>query len=1241
MRRKPILIVAAVLIAAALAGGAAWLATSETAVRWVAARAVAAAGGRLAIEAPSGALGGTVRAKRVRYEDEDVVVTLADVAAKWSASALLAGRIRLATLAAGEVEVALKPTPTTTPESIGLPIALTIARARVDRFVWRDADTALAAEAVELGYAGTPGEHRIRALVARTAAGTLRGSVRLAARRPFALDGALELEPAPQLRMEALRARLGGSLERLEVALDAALAGGKATARLRLAPFAERWLEAGRLEAAAIDLARLDPSTPTTRLALELTAASSTANRIDGEVAARNAAAGPLTDRRLPLLGLSSPFRFEAGRVTLSALRADFGPAGAATGTATLAAERADLALVVRGLDLQAIHRPLRRTRLAGRLDATLGAREQAVRARLAERGIELELDGARRGDEFIVRRARVAADAGAATAEGTVGLTGKRAFRVSAVLDRFDPAALGDFPDARLAGRISAAGALAPTWRADLEAELVASRWRTAPLSGRGRLALEPDAVREVSATLRIGANQLAAEGSLGRAAEALALRIDAPRLAEIDPRLSGGLSGTATLRGALARPAVEFGLTGERVAYAGYRAQAIDARGAVSADADPALALELRARTLAAPRIALEAASVRVNGRLARHVIDVRTSGADVDLAARLVGGWRERSWQGALETLVNRGRFPIAFTRPAALELAADRVAVGATAARLGDGEVTLEHLRWEDGRLASAGRFTGVALAPFLALLPERREIATTLLLAGAWSVDLTPRLNGTVSLARESGDVALGEAPAFPLGLTRLALDARLVDDAVAARLDVATTSLGAGQATLEIDRVPGAEAGVILPEAPIRLAARGEIASLRPLSTLARGDLLFDGAVRGTLAAAGTLQAPRLTSGRVEARGIGIQFPPYGVRLANGHGTVTLTDEALVLEAFEIAGGEGRFTARGAAPRDPVRGATTIAWRADALRLLSRPDLRLILDGEGTAAFAGGRLAAAGKLAAREAYIEFARGRGATLDDDIVVVGRPERPQPAARTEVPLSLALDVDFGREFHVLGAGLDAWLAGQLRVATADRGRLTAKGAVRTERGTYFFLGQRLDIERGRLIFDGPVDDPALDIRAVRRGLAVEAGVELTGSVRTPAVRLVSNPPLPEGEALAWLVLGRSLATATATDAVLLSAGAAALLEDPNSIPIGRRVALAMGLDDIRLQGGSELQGQVVAVGKQLSDRVYLTFEQGLTAAQTVVGLEFLLGRGFRVRAASGTDNSVGIFYSRSWD
>jgi hypothetical protein len=84
----------------------------------------------------------------------------------------------------------------------------------------------------------------------------------------------------------------------------------------------------------------------------------------------------------------------------------------------------------------------------------------------------------------------------------------------------------------------------------------------------------------------------------------------------------------------------------------------------------------------------------------------------------------------------------------------------------------------------------------------------------------------------------------------------------------------------------------------------------------------------------------------------------------------------------------------------------------------------------------------------------------------------------------------------------------------------------GGFTGRGQLYTVNGTYFAYGQKLTIDPGRLIFDGPLDNPALDIVALRRGGAVEAGVAVTGTVRVPVITLTSNPPVPDNEKLAWV-------------------------------------------------------------------------------------------------------------------
>ena len=202
-----------------------------------------------------------------------------------------------------------------------------------------------------------------------------------------------------------------------------------------------------------------------------------------------------------------------------------------------------------------------------------------------------------------------------------------------------------------------------------------------------------------------------------------------------------------------------------------------------------------------------------------------------------------------------------------------------------------------------------------------------------------------------------------------------------------------------------------------------------------------------------------------------------------------------------------------------------------------------------------------------------------------------------------------------------------------------------RLTARGKINAVNGTYFVFGQRLDIDRGQLIFDGPVDNPAIDVTALRKNLAVEAGVEVTGTVRVPRVRLVSNPPVPDGEKLSWLMTGQGLDRASRADLAALGAASSMLL-GRGQRPFTTTLANSVGLDDISLRerASSVVSGttsQVIAFGKRINERLTLVYEQGLTVANNALRIEYALTRSLTVRAEAGVVSSLGLYFRRSYD
>jgi translocation and assembly module TamB len=256
----------------------------------------------------------------------------------------------------------------------------------------------------------------------------------------------------------------------------------------------------------------------------------------------------------------------------------------------------------------------------------------------------------------------------------------------------------------------------------------------------------------------------------------------------------------------------------------------------------------------------------------------------------------------------------------------------------------------------------------------------------------------------------------------------------------------------------------------------------------------------------------------------------------------------------------------------------------------------------------------------------------------------VVVLGRPAPKTPAAtrpRFEAKLlDLDVELDFGEHTRIVGAGLDTMLGGKIRLQTAKQGLIEAHGTLVSSRGVYYAFGQRLDIERGRLIFDGPPDNPALDILAKRKNLQVEAGVEVTGTVRVPRLQLVSQPPVPDSEKLAWLTLGRPLNEVTATDAALLQAAASALNSGGNSIPLTRQIAGHFGLDDIAVRGGGAPGTQVVAFGKRFSDKLYVEYQQGMEATSAMLRLSYVLTKVISLRLEAGTPSTIGVSFSKSF-
>ena len=190
----------------------------------------------------------------------------------------------------------------------------------------------------------------------------------------------------------------------------------------------------------------------------------------------------------------------------------------------------------------------------------------------------------------------------------------------------------------------------------------------------------------------------------------------------------------------------------------------------------------------------------------------------------------------------------------------------------------------------------------------------------------------------------------------------------------------------------------------------------------------------------------------------------------------------------------------------------------------------------------------------------------------------------------------------------------------------------------GEVRTEQGRYRAWGQSLDVESGLVRFNGPYNNPSLDITAIRPNITVRAGVRVLGSATDPRVTLFSDPEMSDAEKLSWIVMGRDTASGGA-EAALLQQAALALLSGGGT---SENFAGRVGLDEIGFKGASTDStdanaGAALTLGKRLSKDLYVTYEQSLNGAMGTLYVFYEMSRRLTLRGQTGLQTAVDLIYT----
>ena len=157
---------------------------------------------------------------------------------------------------------------------------------------------------------------------------------------------------------------------------------------------------------------------------------------------------------------------------------------------------------------------------------------------------------------------------------------------------------------------------------------------------------------------------------------------------------------------------------------------------------------------------------------------------------------------------------------------------------------------------------------------------------------------------------------------------------------------------------------------------------------------------------------------------------------------------------------------------------------------------------------------------------------------------------------------------------------------------------------------------------------------INNPDLDIRAVRKGSDYEAGIHLSGPANNPQALLFSVPAMSQENVLSYIILGRPLGQASSSDAAML-ASAATSLGVSNGNAISEQIAGTFGLDSVEFSG-EDPDTAAVQIGKYLSPKLYVGYGIGIFEPVSTVQLRYTLSKIWTLQAESGTHSGVDLLY-----
>jgi len=763
-----------------------------------------------------------------------------------------------------------------------------------------------------------------------------------------------------------------------------------------------------------------------------------------------------------------------------------------------------------------------------------------------------------------------------------------------------------------------------------DITNAIITGELNDAPINASGNVAVTPEQVSCDDCVVAVGNNRISVDGVSSGAGLALTLSVDAPSLDLLWPDLGGSMNYEGRLTGSRTLPQFTGELHAQQLRFADWSAEDVVV---VTRESTPD-AVDLAVTVSALVNADNDLGTFTVTGKGAPDQLDIEIDwafrGIDISLSGNFQKG--DELIEGVIARAVivepNTGSWSL--TGQPGFRIRGSDLVVDAHAWSHMNSEFRVSQFSRAGDETALTANLVGLPLSMANTFLPANFRLQGSasaeidvLQKSDAWSGSVNWRQADTILSIIEADEQATD------VSISRAEFDADLKDGGAVIAAALTVEPGVTGELDLNLSRI--ASDSPIVAEVRLQGSDWDWVPAVIP--TIDK----FEGVISTTVRATGPLAAPEF-SGSLNWRAGSLAVPALNVPINDIDLTVSGTSDGAASLVGSARAGEGDLSVTGrfvdlTQPTRSVQltmngeGAELVNW--PEYHLWASPDLQV------TGSRAGWTINGKLEVPRADIVVREIPEETVKISPDVTVIGREEM----AEEPTPVSGETRLVLGERVRVQAFGLETGLQGDLLVKMINDRPLSAEGRVTLVDGVFSAYGQKLTIQQGTLTFTGALDNPLVDVRAVRIIESFEgpitAGIHLQGRAQSISSTVFSDPAMGEADALSYLVVGRPLSQATESEGGELS-DAALALGVRQAARVTEQIGQTLGLDQLALAGDGGDTTALVA-GKQLNSRLHARYAYGVFSRLGTLLLRYKLSRRLSLEAGTGEIQSINILYS----